>query len=336
MNLSDRKKKILSAVIDENIASAEPVSSGQLQKDYLNDLSSATIRNELATLEEMGFLYQPHTSAGRVPTLEGIKFYIDEILPTIKERNIGDLISDFDANLDNISVMLKQTAQAISEATNYTSLMYLGLYDLAIIKQVGLIKLDATNTLAVIVTDRGIIKDVVNLENSKAELESATKILTSIFKGKTLRQMEQSDYLITEEIEKYKFMFEILVNMVLKQEQACDKVAIEGKDKIFNYPEFNDVKKLKKVVNIFEEPNKLYPLLKDNENLEISVEIGKDDLTKDCAIVTASYKVGNKIVGKAGVMGPVRMDYKNVISILKGISQSLSQKLNKDNEKEGE
>ena len=207
---------------------------------------------------------------------------------------------------------------------------------MAIIKQVGLIKLDATNTLAVIVTDRGIIKDVVNLENSKAELESATKILTSIFKGKTLRQMEQSDYLITEEIEKYKFMFEILVNMVLKQEQACDKVAIEGKDKIFNYPEFNDVKKLKKVVNIFEEPNKLYPLLKDNENLEISVEIGKDDLTKDCAIVTASYKVGNKIVGKAGVMGPVRMDYKNVISILKGISHSLSQKLNKDNEKEGE
>ena len=83
MNLSDRKKKILSAVIDENIASAEPVSSGQLQKDYLNDLSSATIRNELATLEEMGFLYQPHTSAGRVPTLEGIKFYIDEILNTL-------------------------------------------------------------------------------------------------------------------------------------------------------------------------------------------------------------------------------------------------------------
>ena len=335
MDLSERKKKILSAVIDENLVSAEPVSSKQLQQSYLTNLSSATIRNELATLEELGLLYHPHTSAGRLPTLLGIKYYINQILPTIKQRQFKNLAVEFDANLENMSSLLKSTAKAISEATNYTSIMYIGVYDFAKINQVGLLKLDSNHALAAIITDRGIIKDVVDLKNTSEELDQASKILTNMFKGKTLRQLENSDFIITQEIEKYKVMFEILVEMVSEQEKQSAKLAIEGKDKIFNYPEFSSVDKLKKVVSAFENPNKISAILNEgSDDVEINVELGEDDFVDDCAIVTASYKVGGKTVGKAGVLGPVRMDYKNVISILKGFADDISKKLEENNKGE--
>lgn len=327
MDLSERKKKILSAVIDDNIASAEPVSSGQLQKNYLNELSSATIRNELAMLEEMGLLYQPHTSAGRLPTAEGLRFYVDQIMPSIKERHLEKVVDEFDANLDNVSKMLRSTAKAISEATNYTSIMYLGLYDFAKIDRVGLLKLDDKTALAAVITDRGVVKDVVEVSGSAAELNQSAKMLTEIFKGKTLRQIENSDFIISQEMSKYKVLFDILVNMVISQEQLRQPIAIEGKDKIFDYPEFTNVDKVKDVFEMFEDPSKLYPLLSDDD-FEVKVEIGDEGRgINNCAIVSASYKVGGKTVGKAGVMGPARMDYKNVISILKGIAQEISRKL---------
>lgn len=332
MDLSERKKKILSAVVDENIMSAEPVSSGQLQKNHLSEFSSATIRNELAMLEELGYLYQPHTSAGRLPTAEGLRFYVEQILPSIKVRQLENIVSEFDANLDNISKMLSGTARAISEATNYTSIMYLGLYDFAQIEKVGLVKLDEDKALAVIATDRGLVKDVIDLEGSVQELNQSAKMLTEIFKGKTLRQIENSDFIISQEMSKYKMLFDLLVEMVAHQDELRQPIAIEGKDKIFNYPEFTSVDKVKDVFEMFDDPSKIYPLLGENDDFEVSVEIGDEGRgLNNCAIVSASYKVGGKTVGKAGVMGPARMDYKNVISILKGIAQGISQKL--ENEK---
>ena len=330
MNLSERKKKILSAVIDENVATAEPVSSGQLQKEYLTELSSATIRNELATLEEMGLLYQPHTSAGRLPTMEGLKLYIDEILPTINSDETAELIGSFDAKLDNISGMLKQTARAISEATNYTSIMYIGLYDFAKIDEVKLQRIDDRHVVGAIITDRGVIHDVLELSLDAGDDKNASKILTQIFKGKTLRQIERSDFYITQEFEKYKFMFELMVAMIARQEKSQEPIAIEGKDKLFNFPEFSRVENIKSAFGVFDDPEKLVPILNDDEgSVEIKVEIGDDDKSpiKNCAIVTASYKVGGKTVGRAGVMGPARMDYKNVISILKGISSEITRRL---------
>ena len=337
MNLSDRKRKILEAVISESANSSEPVSSKQLQENYLTDFRSSLIRSELATLEELGLLYHPHTSSGRLPTAEGIKFYLDEMAPSIKAK-ASNIINAFDASLDNIGVALKNTAQKISEATNYTSVMSFSLYDFATIKSVKLLKLDETNALVVLATDRGSIRDVISLDYSQDELNTLSEILDGIFKGKTLRQIENSEFLITSEIEKYKFIFETIVLMVAKGDDMNNRLAIEGKTKIFDYPDLTNLDNMKSAANLLYEPDNLEDMLlssgADGElNIKPIVYNGEDNNANNCAIVTASVKLGDKIIGKVGVVGPLRMDYKNVIGVLKGLASEISQKLNDENNK---
>ena len=160
MNLSERKKNILKAVINETIKTAEPVSSSDLQRDYLSDVSSATIRNELAALEEMGFLSQPHTSSGRLPTVEGYKKYISELMTEQKlSKTEADKIKEqFSGRIKNVSELLENTAKVISDASNYASIVSLGVTDSAQINNVMLVKLDEKQILSVIVTDIGTIK----------------------------------------------------------------------------------------------------------------------------------------------------------------------------------
>ncbi|MBQ7579672.1 MAG: heat-inducible transcription repressor HrcA [Clostridia bacterium] len=338
MNLSERKKKILEAVIDESATTSEPVSSKQLQENYLNNFSSSTIRSELATLEELGLLYHPHTSSGRLPTLEGIKFYLEEMVPSIK-ANASNLINAFDASLDNVKDMLKNTAKKISEATNYTSIMSLSLYDFAIIENVKFLKLDEENALVALITNRGAIRDVINLNLSQEELDSSSKMLSDIFKGKTLRQIENSDFLITKEIEKYKFLFETIVLMVTKGDEMQNRLAIEGKSKLFEYPEFSTVDNMKSALNLLYEEDAIADILspedeEDNEyGIKTILETNENSPSKNCAIVTANLKLNDKTIGKVGVLGPLRMDYKNVISILKGLASEISEQLSNENNK---
>ena len=329
MNLSERKKKILSAVISESEKSGSPISSKRLQKAHFKEFSSATIRNELATLEELGLIYQPHTSAGRLPTIDGIKFYVEDILKSIDGKDISSVVSNFNATIDNISTELKSTARAISEATNYTSIMYFGVYDLAVIEKIKMLKLDNKAFMVAILTDRGVLEDVIDADISQDELNSSAELLTKIFEGKTLRDISNSDALIDAEIGRYRFIFDLIVRAVLNKEKRMQQIAIEGKDKIFDYPTFSDKENVKNVLQIFEEPSSLVPLLNSNEN-EIEVEIGANEgPIKNCAVVTASYKANGKVIGRAGVLGPIRMDYKKVIDILASISKGISQQLEK-------
>ena len=337
MKLSDRKRKILEAVIDESANTNEPVSSKQLKENYLTDFSSSLIRSELATLEELGLLYHPHTCSGRLPTAEGIKFYLDEMAPSIKAK-ATNIINAFDASLDNVGLALKDTAKKITEATNYTSIMSLSLYDFATINSVKLLKLDEDNALVVLETDRGSIRDVIKIEHSQEELNTLSNILDGIFKGKTLRQIENSDFLITSEIEKYKYICETIVLMVSKGDDMKNRLAIEGKTKIFDYPELTSLDNMKSAVNLLYEPTGLENMLEvddldDDFSLKTILDEGEDANANNCAIVTASVKLGDKTIGKVGVLGPLRMDYKNVVSVLKGLASEISQKLNEENNK---
>ena len=334
MNLSERKKKVLSAVIDENAKTGEPVSSKQLQNKHFKNVSSATIRNELATLEELGLLCHPHTSSGRLPTTDGIKFYINEILTSISGKKIKSVIKEFDHNLSNLADGLKSTAKAISQATNYTAVVYMGLAEVALINKVKLMKINEELALAAILTDKGVLEDVIVTNLTQQELDKSAEMLTQIFEGKSLKQIEAGDFLITEEMARFKVMFDLVINLIIKKSQMSEAIAIEGKDKLFNSQENLDSGFAKSALEVFDEPDKLYPLLSAN-NQDISVEISAEDgPIKNCAIVTASYSADGKVVGKAGVVGPVRMDYKKVIEILAGISRELSVSQNKDKEKE--
>ena len=330
MNLSERKKKILSAVIDESIKTAEPVSSKDVQEKYMKEFSPATIRNELMALEEMGFLSQPHTSSGRIPTAEGYKMYVEELMPVKKlSKREADIIKDnFDEKLINLDNVLQKAARTISDATNYASVVYYGIGNSAIIDNILLVKLTEKNTLVVIVTDLGIIKqETTSIVANEDELRQASKILTNVFKGKKLDEVENGQHLITNELIRYKDIFDAIIHIITERENDYDKsMAVSGKDNLLNYPEYHDINKLRKTISLLDKKDILFPLLTNGDtNVEISVKVGGDESLgiTDCSIVTASYKSKGKPIGTASVVGPVRMDYGKVVSILKNVTQIL-------------
>lgn len=342
MNLSERKKKILSAVIDESIKNASPVSSKDVQEKYLKEVSPATIRNELMALEEMGFLFQPHTSAGRVPTAEGYKKYVEELMPIKKlSKTESDYIKEnFNAKLYSMDDLLQNAAKIISDATNYASVVYYGIADSAIVDRIILMKLTNYQTLVVVVTNLGIIKEETkNIQASQEELDKASNILTNVFKGKPLIEIENGAELLNNEILRYKDIFDIIIEIITDRDSDHEKnIAVSGKDKLLNYPEYHDIDKLRKTITFLEQKDDLYPLLSNQGDLEISVKIGgEDDFgISDCSIVTATYKSNGTPIGSASVVGPVRMDYGKVVSILKNVTEILENNLfNKgDNEHE--
>jgi len=334
MNLSERKKKILSAVVDESLKTAEPVSSKDLQEKYIQDLSSATIRNELMALEEMGFLSQPHTSAGRIPTPEGYKKYINELMPIKKlsKKEADSIKASFEEKFYSMDAILNKAAKTISDATNYASMVYYGITDEAIVEKIGLIKLTDTQTLIIVATDLGLIKQETNsIQATEEELKGASKILSNAFYGKTLRDIDNNSILLTKELTRYQDIFNLIIDIITSREDDFDKnIAISGKEKLLDYPEYHDIEKLKKTFSLLDKKEELYPLLcSNNGDFEISFKIGGDEKLgiTDCSIVTATYKSKGKPIGSAGVVGPVRMDYGKVVSILKNVTQILENNL---------
>jgi len=331
LNLSERKKKILSAVVDESIKTAEPVGSKALQEKYIHDVSSATIRNELMALEEMGFLYQPHTSAGRIPTAEGYKKYVEELM-TIKKlsKNEADLIkASFGESLLSLDDVLQKTAKTISEATNCASMVYYGISNSARVENIVLVKLNDKKVLIVVVTDLGVLKREANISSTDEELKKASNILTSTFTGKNLEDIELNTILLREKLIEYKEIFDCIINLITTRDDDIEKnIAVSGKDKLLDYPEYHDLNKLRKTMTLLEQKDVLYPLLtENNDNLEISVKVGGDENLgiTDCSIITATYKSKGKTIGTAGVVGPMRMDYSKIVSILKNVTQFLEE-----------
>lgn len=337
MALSARKEKILQAVVDNYIATAVPVSSKELNESHMPELSSATIRNELAALEEMGYLVQPHTSSGRVPTNEAYKLYVDKLMPKRKltRSELGVIKRYFGEQIGEIEDVLRKTAKVLSEITNYTSVTLMPKIKDALVKNIRFVPLDAVSMLVVIVTDRGVIKDtVVELDESLSEdyIDAAAKFISKAFYNKPLYEILEPENAINEEINKYRafygYITEILEHYFADESDGGERVILEGSSKLLDYPEYSDVNKAKTLFRVLDAREKLYPLLKDGSGMNFSVKIGggagaEADLS-DCAIVTANYSVGGKTVGTQGVIGPVRMDYPLVISVLDSISKIIS------------
>ena len=341
MNLSERKKNILKAVINENIKTAEPVSSSELQRDYLKDVSSATIRNELAALEEMGFLSQPHTSSGRLPTVEAYKKYVSELMQEQKlsKSEAEKIKQNFSGKMKNISELLESTAKVISDASNYASIVSLGVTDNALISNVMLVKLDDKQILAVIVTDIGTIKEIVKTNSiSDDDVTAASKFMYSKLVGKRLADVESVFDSMPDELKKYKNLFESIVEaMIEKGHTDKNNMAFVGKEKLLDYPEYKDTEKFKSTLRALNDKSTLRSITSPiDDNLEVSIKISDDD-EGNYSVVTAKYKVNGKLAGTASVIGPVRMDYGKVVSILKNVTNRLEENIannNKDDDEE--
>ncbi len=336
MDLSERKKKILSAVIETNIKNknAEAVSSKQLQEDYLPSLSSATIRNELNTLEEMGYLTHLHTSSGRVPTKIGYEKYINELMREKKltQKEKEAIQSNFAQKLVNIRDIIERSAKTISKVTNYASVVYSGPSRNALIEDIKLYPVSKTTQLIVVVTDEKVINELANLgTNDENDLKSASDVLKELFIGRPLsliKDREFRDKVVTKQLKQYKDVFDKVLDAIQASEENSSKITIAGKEKLIEYPEFNDIERLKKTVSALEKSETIIPIISKDENMELSVNFCEDDSGLDnCSVITVSCNVQGKPKITAGVIGPMRMDYPKAISVLKEVAETIENSL---------
>lgn len=329
-NLSERKQKILKAVIDEYIVSASPISSGEIKAKHFDNISSATIRNELSALEEMGYLIQLHVSSGRIPSKKAYSLYVDKFIEKQKlsPKEIALIEESFNTRFTAIEDIVKRTAKVISDITNYTSVIVLKNINEVIIKEIKLVDLDAYTVLVVIITDSGIIRDnIINLKTpvNSAYVKDANAMINKIFAGKRLDTIDTAESMVKNEMEEFKELFESIIAIIASYAEKDDKgVYLEGQSRFLESTD-RDLSSAKDFLDIIDTKEKLADIVDAGNGIEFNVKIGKDETggIDKCAIVTAKYKYKGKEIGCAGVIGPERMDYGKVMGVLDYIKNTI-------------
>ncbi|MCL2062362.1 MAG: heat-inducible transcriptional repressor HrcA [Firmicutes bacterium] len=335
MGISSRKEKIIEAVVDSYINRCEPVSSADIQKTYLPAVSSATIRNELATLEDMGYLAQPHTSSGRVPTAEAYRLYVEKLMPRRKlSRSELKIIKRyFNRKITELDDILKSTAKVISEITNLTSVAYVQNVEKARIENIKIVKITDSTALIIIVTDHGVIKDAAaNIAQNISEeyFTRAGEFVTEVFKGCSIAQAVHSKKIIRDTRKEYEQIFKTVLKILKNHshEEMVSDIVLEGSAKILEQPEYANLQKAKAMLELLDAKEDLIPVLQNSDDMSLNILISKDNEIKEgmpeCAIVTANYAVNGINIGKAGVIGPIRMDYPKVVSVLDYIGKTIN------------
>ena len=332
--MDERKKKILQAVIDEYVSSAEPVSSSALVEKYNLKYSSATVRNELAELEKNGYLDKTHTSSGRVPSEKGYRFYVDEL---IKEDNISIeemkyIQSKLDSKINEIEDLAKITTTTLSEITHYTTVAIGPKAEKQLIEEIKFVLLGSRMLMVVIVTDNGLVKETIikyDEDITQSQVETLNNLFNTKLKGKPLSKIDKpmEEYILAEitySIDVIKPIIE-QINKIVEEE---NKIYLEGTKKAFDLPEFKSLEIAKNFVNVLDEKELMLDILDSGVAKDINVYIGdendKEEL-KDFSVVTFKHKVGDKDLGTIGIIGPKRMDYSKVISVMKYISKKLDE-----------
>ena len=338
MKLSERKKKILQIVVDDYIATAQPVSSKSITENYMKDISSATVRSELAGLEELGYLTQLHTSSGRVPSVEAYRLYVNELMQTNKLslKDLGVIKKAFENHTDNLEQVVGNVVKVISDLTDYTSVGVTAHNTEEKILKIDLFRCKENQALLLLVTENTLIRDKfisIPQDMSDSQIEDASKILAKLFTDKKLCDIFKMGEQIAEEFAGYREIFNSVMNAI-EEYVVKDKPAVmlEGENKIFNHPEYSDTEKVKNFLSVVTSKERLTDLLVDeNDNIEINIKIGgegeKSDMPDDCSLVTATYSAKGVKIGTYGVIGPLRMDYKKVVSVLEGVGKILEDML---------
>ena len=325
--LDKRKKEILQAVIDEYINTAEPVSSATLVKKYGLNYSSATVRNELAELEDIGYLDKPHTSAGRVPSEKGYRFYVDELVndEDISLEEIKYIQNKLSTKVNEIEDLTKIATSTLSEITHYTTVAIGPKSDMQIIEEIKFVLLGSRMLMVVIVTDSGLVKETIikyDEDINLSQVETLNNLFNSKLKGKPLSKIDKpmEEYILSEITYSVDVIKPIIeqINKVIEEE---NKLYLEGTNKSFDLPEFKSLEIAKNFVNILDEKELMLDMLNSGIAKDINVYIGDEndnEQLKDFSIVTFKHSVGDK--------GPKRMDYSKVISVMKYISKKMKEK----------
>lgn len=327
MALNDRKIQILKAIINDYIATAEPVGSRTLAKKYDLGVSSATIRNEMSDLEDMGLIIQPHTSAGRIPSELGYRLYVDRLMNTseLTPKEQEFLHSVVSGNITRIEYLMEETAKAISMLTNYTTIISEPILKRTALKQIRLMPLDESAIMLIIVTEGNFVKNHiirVNKAPSDEDLFSVSVKINNILKGHTLEDINEHTIMaLQKELKEYSGLLKPVLKAVQKTIRSAENVHLHmsGAKNILTFPEFSDISKATEIFRAFEEKNNLVSLLEDAKSNDIRILIGNEiniKEMKDCSVITTTYNMGENTKGSIGIIGPTRMNYNQVVSVL--------------------
>ncbi|MBR1703253.1 MAG: heat-inducible transcription repressor HrcA [Lachnospiraceae bacterium] len=336
MELDERKTKILQAVIRNYLETGEPVGSRTISKYTDLNLSSATIRNEMADLEEMGYILQPHTSAGRIPSDKGYRFYVDTMMEA-KEREVVEMKEMLLERQDKMEQVLQRVAKVLAQNTQYATLISAPKMTGNKVKFVQLSRVDEGQILAVIVVEGNVIKN--NILNVREELSDETLLKLNLLLNTNLTGLSISEInlgMISAMKQQAGIHSDIVSEVIdavadaIKAEEDLE-IYTSGTNNIFRYPELADQEKASELINTFEEKDQLENLLNNDsggENTGIQVYIGNESPVssmRDCSVVTATYELGDGMRGTIGIVGPKRMDYDKVVGTLKTLQSKLDE-----------
>ncbi len=336
MQLDERKTKILYAIIKTYLETGEPVGSRTISKYADLNLSSATIRNEMSDLEEMGYILQPHTSAGRIPSDKGYRFYVDQLMED-KEREFTEMKELMIRKQDKMDHVLKQVARVLANNTNYATMITSPQFHRTKLKFIQLSIISEQQMLAVVVTEGNVVKNkMIHMEH---KLDNETLLKLNILLNTSLNglAMEQINLGTIARLKEQAGIHSEVVNSVLDAVAEAIRVDEEeleiytsGATNIFKYPELSDSERASELISAFEEKKQLANLVTETmnseENTGIQVYIGNESpvkTMKDCSVVTATYDLGEGMKGTIGIIGPKRMDYEKVVSALKTLTTQL-------------
>lgn len=336
MELDSRKARILKSIIRTYLETGEPVGSRTISKDEELSVSPATIRNEMADLEEMGYIIQPHTSAGRIPTDKGYRFYVDELMEE-KNREILDMREFMNSRLDRVESVLKRMAKMLAANTNYTTMISGPKLAHNEIKLIQLSRLDSTHFVVVLVAETNAVTNKVidiDVPYTDEDLLRLNVLLNSALQGKTLddltisfmKRLSQTGGEYGDVISK---VLEAVVESIEESSNDRPEVYTSGATNIFRYPELSEGELAAEILRNIEEKDDFFEQLQQEssaQNGQIQVYIGNEapiSGMQNCSIVTANYELGKGMRGVIGIIGPKRMDYEHVVGTLKTLMEQL-------------
>ena len=349
MELDDRKVTILKAIIKTYLETGEPVGSRTISKYTDLQLSSATIRNEMSDLEEMGYIIQPHTSAGRIPSDKGYRFYVNQIMQE-KEQEVTEVKALMIKRVDRVELILKKLAQLLANNTNYAAMISGPQYHHNKLKFIQLSQMDPHKLLVVTVVEGNLIRNkvvTVQEEISQEELLNLNIMLNSSLNGLTIEEINLG---VISRLKEQAGIHSQVVDLVLgevaaviQSEEEDLQIYTSGATNIFRYPELSDGEKASQLIRTLEQKEMLQELITEVNNTEedngIQVYIGEEtplQTMKDCSVVTANYELGEGIRGTIGIIGPKRMDYEKVLGTLRHLMRQLDATFKSDrNDEEG-
>jgi heat-inducible transcriptional repressor len=327
--IGDRAREVLLAVIDDFIKHGEPVGSRTVSKRKDIDVSSATIRNIMSDLEEIGFLTQPHTSAGRIPTDNAFRFYVDSLI------KVSDLTRNEELEIERsvrpqsseVKDVIKETSRVLSEMSQYIALVSTPSFTDTVFKQIDFVRLSGSKILTILVSSSGMIYNkIINTEEGldQEKLDWMSRYLNDVLSDLTLVEVRGK---ILDEMQKEKNLYdEMLIkalaisDKVINEEIIDDEIFIEGSTNIFSHPDFTDVDKMRRIFKAFENKHYLLKILERVAKANgIKVFIGSESKIKyisDCTIIASPYEKGGQVLGSIGVIGPMRMDYAKIIPVV--------------------